>query len=140
MVNLFTSKDSNKLIESITIDRLTTVPKLLGGAPGCVDFQASNKRISVCVKGKEQAEEIIDAFRSFMRCRMGDNLRPLTTQQMWKILADCRAGKVNTTAVMAKFGNSTAGTYNYTLPGQNASLGNSSKYNPYYADMKVPGS
>ncbi len=138
MVNLFEAKDSNKLLESITLDKITTVPRTLAGAPGCIDFLSGNKRIAVCLKGDELVQQVIQAYQSFLRCRMGDNLKVMSMQEMMKVvmMSACGAKNLTNPGVTA-------------LPGANStilpSIGKSAQpslanINPYYADLKVPGS
>lgn len=140
MVNLFEAKDSNKLVESITMDKLNNVPRALAGAPGCIDFRGDTKRIAVCLDSPDMVDQLIQAYMDFMRCRMGDNLKQLSWEEMMKhIMSHCKGQNVTTS-------NFTAGG-NMTLSGFGAlpSLGGSSAkpsgaINPYYADLKVPGS
>lgn len=74
-VNLFESKDSAKLTNSISFDKLR-FPTIMEGAKGCVLFQNSQtlNRLPICGT-EEQANQIIEAYKSFLDCRAGDNLK-----------------------------------------------------------------
>jgi hypothetical protein len=143
MVNLFEAKDSNKLVESITMDQLTNLPVALAGAPGCIDFRGSSKRIAVCLDSPDIVDQLIQAYMDFMRCRMGDSLKKLSWEEMMKIFMSQCKGFSNST-----FSNSSSGNLTISGSGQLPSLagkpaGSSSSsmnINPYYADLKVPGS
>jgi hypothetical protein len=87
MVNLFESKDSNKLLESITLDKLTNVPTQIVGAPNCLDFKGTNgKRMGICFSNEVEVKNIIYGFKDFMKCRLGDNLKDLSMDDMDRVL------------------------------------------------------
>lgn len=145
MVNLFEAKDSNKLVESITMDKLTSIPSALAGAPGCIDFRGSTKRISVCVDNQDMVDQLIQAYMDFMRCRMGDNLKKLSWEEMMRIImSKCKGFETNSTLYNISSGNMTvAGSGNLpSLAGSGSSPKPSTtlNINPYYADLRVPGS
>jgi hypothetical protein len=150
MINLFEAQDSNKLVESITTDKLTNLPSALPGAPGCINFQGADKRIAVCVKDDAMVQELIKAFMDFMRCRAGDSLKELSWDEMRKILLASCVGKNSTLMGQLGFGgpklghgaNSTVGGLNNlpSLSGNNTMNNTNPDINPYYADLKVPGS
>ncbi len=146
MVNVFSAEQPDKLINSITLDRLSKVPSLLAGVPNCIDFQGSNSRIAVCFDSDATVQKLLEAYNSFLRCRMGDNLQAMSTNQMWKIINDCKNGKkvkVPTT-VPKNFpmpsGSGVLPGMEKMLPSKNSTGTNStSKFNPYYNDLKIPG-
>ena len=141
MFNLFEVKDSNKLLESITLDRMTNMPTHLSGAPACVDFRGGDRRIAFCLDNNDIVEQLIEAYTDFMRCRMGENLKQLS----WKetrdiILKGCMGQKDKFDA--SKFladGNFNIGMKN-NLPSITGISDNFTVINPYYAELKVPGS
>jgi hypothetical protein len=94
MVNLFDSKDPNKLLDSITFDKLSSQPQHLIGSPGCVTFQSQHVQFGVCLNSKDEAEEIIQAYEDFMRCRMGDNLKRLTFKDIRKCVITANGGNL----------------------------------------------
>ncbi len=152
MVNVFSAEQPDKLINSITLDRLAKVPSRLGGMPNCTDFQGTNKRIAVCFENDATVQKILEAYNSFLRCRMGDNLQAMSTGQMWKIINDCKYGK--------KVKVPTGIDKNYPIPSgsgilpgmekllpsngtSNSNMRNGtavpSNISPYYTDLKIPG-
>ena len=76
MVNMFGSKDSNTMKESISLDNFINTPSVLQGSVSCVDFFGMHdKRFSICLPDKETAKNVIDTFNLFLKCRLGDNLK-----------------------------------------------------------------
>lgn len=144
MVNLFETKDSNKLVESITLDKMTNIPVPLAGAPGCIDFRGGDKRIAACFEENDAVNQLIQAYQDFMRCRNGDNLKDLSWNEMRNILMSACMGQktsFNTTAFLSAGGNFTLrANVDLKFP----SMGNNpvakNDINPYYSSLKVPGS
>ncbi len=146
MVNVFSSEEPDKLIESITLDRLVSVPGHLQGAPNCINFQAATKRLAVCFDSAETVNQLLKAYKDYLRCRMGDNLQGFSIDVMWKLMRD----SCNKTAEIQIGANSTnhsvQASGSVALPGGSALSGNSTKsgqvsldINPYYSDLRVPG-
>jgi hypothetical protein len=145
MVNLFEAKDSNKLVESITLDKMTQMPQVLSGAPGCIDFQGGDKRIAACFDYPESVTEVIQAYQDFLRCRMGDNLKQLSWNDIRNIIMSSCMGQsttYNATSFLAAGGNYTLGaTVDLKFPSMVNKPNNSKdSINPYYSSLKVPGS
>jgi hypothetical protein len=160
MVNLFEARDSNKLVESITLDKMTQMPQVLAGAPGCIDFIGGDKRIATCFEEPETVNELIQAYQDFLRCRMGDNLKQLSWNDIRNIImTSCMGQKTafNAESFLAAGGNYTLGANSNlkfpsltNMPTGSSSMpyGSSSKpygssrmpVNPYYSTLKVPGS
>lgn len=69
MVNFFISKDSNKLLESIPMDQVTSIPAPMAGAPGCTMWSTKTKSFPFCYKNKEIMNQIIQAYTDFQACR-----------------------------------------------------------------------
>lgn len=143
MINVFESQDSNKLLQSIPLDKITNMPTHLTGAPGCIDFQAEDNRISICVKTDELVDQLIEAYMAFSRCRKGDNL---DWRSMMKILQECMLGHNNMNSTMINslgFQNMTSTSTSHlpTMSSFNSAKKNGQvDINPYYSDLKVPGS
>jgi hypothetical protein len=151
MVNSFEAKDSNKLVDSITMDKMTKLPTHLVGAPGCVDFRGSSNRIAICLDNPELVDQIIKAYSDFLSCRRGESLKEYSSEDIREIrqmkdyllheLAVCRGN--TTSPYTGPMPNS-----NSTLPlpaplpslAGSSSSSASSKINPVYSDLKVPGS
>jgi hypothetical protein len=140
LANIFQSKDSNKLINSITMDRMIQPPSLIPGAPGCVRFDSDKKNIAICVQSQEIAIQLIQAFRDFQNCRKGQ--RPLTLEEIIRRLEECERIKSSN---LNNNNNSTSGlTPNYTnstsaLGAINTPIPNGMNINPYYMPLKIPG-
>jgi hypothetical protein len=94
IINLFDSPSADQLLESIMLDKLKGYPTQVPGAPYCLDF--SNKkdvRLGICFGSKEKTKSIVDAFNSFMRCRLGDNLKDLSKQKLRELFELSCGGK-----------------------------------------------
>ncbi len=92
LINLFESKDNNKLLESISLANLDVVPHILKGSVSCmvaVDDK-SLRNITICLKNKEEEVEFAKAFSNFESCRMGSDLQefdPITINGI--LMASC---------------------------------------------------
>jgi len=97
MVNLFDKKDSNKLVESITLDTLQNTPTELEGIPNCLQFKGKDpKEFAICLSSPELLGQVQDAYKAFMRCRMGDNLQKLSLNELKKVFAlSCMGKKID---------------------------------------------
>lgn len=91
MVNQFEKKDGNTLTQSISIDKILTVPNIIQGSVSCINFQdVGGKLIPMCLESKATAKNILKAFNQFMKCRMGDNLKNTPAHTIQNILkASC---------------------------------------------------
>lgn len=69
MANLFESEDSNKLVESIPMDQITTVPTGLSGTLTCLKFSGKTKSFGFCYETVDILKQVIEAFEYFHRCR-----------------------------------------------------------------------
>ncbi len=161
MANVFHAKDVNKLVDSITLDRMNQAPQHLPGAPGCLDFTADGKNILVCVGSKDVADQLVKATFDFHNCRKGR--KPITPDDIIRMLAECQAklGQQNvgpsgpgpvgptgqtpnanptnnsTTSIMAVVNGATNSVLNtVNNPAQNAPK---MQISPYYGSLKVPG-
>jgi hypothetical protein len=87
MVNMFESKDSNKLLESINISHIKDAPAQLLGALNCYAFgdQINLRTIEMCFKTKEEMDNIVKAYHKLMECRFGgevDDFEPTTINKI----------------------------------------------------------
>jgi len=142
LINLFDAKDPTKLIESISVDRLNNVPVPLAGSPGCIDFQGKDRRIAFCLKNDDLVQQLIEAFGDLMRCRMGDNLHQLSMNEIRDfILNGCKGdkSKFDFNKFLDPKSNVMLGNKN-NLPSITGVKKNSTGVNPYYSDLRVPGS
>lgn len=69
MANLFDSEDSNKLIESISLDQVKSLPPTLPGTSTCTLFSSGTKSFGFCFDTVEVLKQIVDAFEYFHKCR-----------------------------------------------------------------------
>lgn len=78
MINLFETKNSTRLLKHISLDEIKESPKILQGSVSCIDFKYTKRskirNIGICLDNEEHSLNLIKAFNSFFRCRMGDNL------------------------------------------------------------------
>jgi hypothetical protein len=155
MANIFQSKDINKLIDSVTMDRMQQPPVHIPGAPGCLNFAADNKNLAFCAKDKTIADQLVQAYFDFQNCRKGK--KPLSYKDVLKLLMECEknvnsikpknnAVNGNLTAVGGQQGiTSLLGSTNSTnLTETNSALNAVNNpvtmtVGPYYKDLKVPG-
>ena len=86
MINEFKKKDSNSLVESISFDKMDEMPQILRGSVGCVQFRYKLKKIIVCLDSEEKSEQLILAYKDFLKCRSGDSLHNFTTATVNNIL------------------------------------------------------
>lgn len=90
---VFETKDATKLIHSsnFTTSQRMTVP--LKGARGCIaiDGGAVNSDITICFKNEKDTDDILRAIKDFGKCRVGDNLVPISPDKMKKIAQACNA-------------------------------------------------
>lgn len=96
-INMFKTKDGNTLIESIPMNKIKIKPEILNGSHSCIHFTVSiDKHIEMCMKNKEAAIQLLDAYNNFLKCRAGDNLAlkdPAKLNSMLK--ASCLGLNVN---------------------------------------------
>ena len=87
MINIFQAKDSNKLIDSLTMDKLVNTPYDLPGAPNCMNFEGKTKGIAICVQSPDIVFQLKQAYEEFLRCRKG--LKPLTPEEILRLMKEC---------------------------------------------------
>jgi len=77
LINMFESKDNNKLLESINLAHIKTIPSVLQGSKTCLSFQDgySFRNISLCLDNESTLQNIQKAYSNFMNCRMGGDLK-----------------------------------------------------------------
>jgi len=102
MVNRFEEPDNTKLRDNIFLENIKVEPYILKGSVSCVLFQHENykKKITMCLDNKQKAEQIIEAYRAYLKCRHGDNLKQQDQGKMYRIkkfLQGQRCGGFNMT-------------------------------------------
>ncbi len=159
LANIFQGKDVNKLVESITLDKMTGAPIHIPGAPGCLDYSAEGKNILVCFASKDIADQLVKASFDFHNCRKGRI--PVTPKDVTEMLSACQRITIPASGPAGPAGptpnpQSNAGPNSNSPPsiisavnGGNSVLNavdNPAQNNPkmqispYYSSLKVPGS
>ena len=104
MLNMLESSDSSKLINSIYLNNINRVPSILKGSKDCAAFNddKNKKQITLC---DHAANEILEAFNAFTRCRAGDNLKSQNIHNLKKIILKkkCLRKKPNKTNKFGKW-------------------------------------
>lgn len=70
----FTENKPTAFEKLITIGAIQTFPDIITGSVSCVKFESYYKNIIICLKSKDEANNLLNAYKSFMKCRMGDDL------------------------------------------------------------------
>lgn len=139
MANLFLTKDSNKLIESIPMDQVTQLPSKLPGAPSCTTYQTRFKSFAFCYETEQILDQVIEAYKEFFRCRKG--IRPPSVPTV--LVEACDLGKIDFSE-NGPFGKqgpiykSMIDEHKNSADGKGKSP--NGKVNPYYNLNRVPGS
>lgn len=96
MVNYFKKNVSSTLQQSIYIESMTKMPSFVPGTKKqCLNFFDSRTPggFAICFKDSAVTATLYASFMNFMKCRMGDNLRPLTLPQLKKVYELSCGGK-----------------------------------------------
>lgn len=93
--NLYADKDGQKLIQQVLNSQISLLPQLIEGAEGCVKIggDRGQKTMFICVDGRTNALNILEVFKQFSRCRLGDNLQPIPESQLKSIMKLCNVDK-----------------------------------------------
>jgi hypothetical protein len=94
MINVSLEKNPEKFIDSLTMEKINTIPYVMLGAPACVNFQSPNKNIAICFDKEEYTTQIIQVYNDFLKCRKG--IKILTVEEMRHIVEQCQKGIVVT--------------------------------------------
>lgn len=88
MVNKFKSANLSSLLESIHLNHMKIEPYLLGGSKSCVVFQDGygGRQFSLCMSTLLEANQILRAYNTFEKCRLGADLRPYDKLQVDMLL------------------------------------------------------
>lgn len=99
MLNQFDSKDNKTMKNHMLLENITNLPDNIFGAPSCVEFidAKSLKKINICLNSKQDADDLIEVFMDFMKCRMGDSLKNISQDDLKRVFeASCLGRKVDT--------------------------------------------
>lgn len=92
MINLFDTKDTRTIKNHILLENITDLPSNIQGAPTCINFldAKTNNKIPMCFNSKDNADQIKEAFMDLLKCRIGDNLKNVKTDDVRKVFeASC---------------------------------------------------
>ena len=90
-VNQFRDKDAKQLDQSVLLSESTNRASHLRGARGCVVISGGKHRqdIAMCLANKKQAKNILSVLQEFEKCRMGDDLQPISADLIRKLIRAC---------------------------------------------------
>jgi hypothetical protein len=93
--NLYADKDGQKLIEHIIHTQMPNLPVLVPGADGCIKIHGDKgqKTMNICVATRANAINLLEAYKDFARCRLGDNLAPISQRNLKLLMAHCNVDK-----------------------------------------------
>jgi hypothetical protein len=127
LINSFRTKDSKTLRESLSIDRIAYLPQVLQGSVSCVDFTIdAQRRIPMCLKDRETADKVIQAFDDLMKCRSGDSLKKHNAIDISNILKNSCLG-LDIKLDLAKFENDKSRAQEMVDDGVNMALRNATE-------------
>jgi len=95
--NLFADKDGQKLIQQNISTQTKRLPKLLSGARGCIRVYGGirQKNLNICTKSKNNANNLLEVYSDFARCRLGDNLSPIPADTLKELMKLCGVSRVS---------------------------------------------
>lgn len=96
MVNYFRQNMSHTLEKSILIQDMNSLPGYVPGTQKkCLDFVDGRTpgSFAICFEDPMITQSLFNAFMNYMKCRMGDNLVPLTLPQLKRLYELTCAGK-----------------------------------------------
>lgn len=101
ILNMFESKDNNKLLESINLGHIKKIPSFLMGSKDCVIFldDISKRNITLCTDDFEIIDAVDRAYSDFMSCREGDDLKAFDPVTINNVLTASCNGFNNTSGV-----------------------------------------
>jgi hypothetical protein len=98
MVNQFDSKDSKTMKNHLLLENITNLPDNIFGAPSCVEFIDSKtlNKMNICLNSKQEADDLVEVFMDFLKCRIGDNLKNVSQEDLKKVYeAACLGTQMN---------------------------------------------
>jgi hypothetical protein len=134
VVNMFDSKNTEKLIESVEQSSLSKLPDFIEGTRTCLDIQVSNehKRFPICLESQEIMKQIQQVFLDFWRCRKGDDLNNISSICKLKKRPMTSNNSTNSqNSIINKLKNNQKSIWNDQIL---------TNINPFYSPVDVPGS
>jgi hypothetical protein len=94
--NLFADHDGQKLIQQVVSSTMRSEPHHLLGARGCVRVPGGvrQKNLNICTTSKNFANNLLDVYNDFARCRIGDNLAPISAAVLKELMKLCGISRV----------------------------------------------
>lgn len=71
----FKSKDVNTFERLLNVAALTNVPDIIQGSISCIMFQTYDREIKICMPTLAEANLVLEAYKQFMKCRAGNDLK-----------------------------------------------------------------
>ena len=147
-VNQFRDKDAKQLDQSVLLSESTNKASHLRGARGCVVVSGGKHRqdIAMCLANKKQAKNILNVLQEFEKCRMGDDLQPISADLIRKLIRACgKNGKFINPFKLAQQLKNKGKKQNKKVKKQLRKFSNNPWYNDrknhfHPAKLKVPGS
>jgi len=89
--SLFAGEDGQKLISQVLTSLSRAKPNLIKGARGCIKVHGGvrQKSLNICTSSKKDANNILKVYNAFERCRLGDNLVPISPALLKKLMKLC---------------------------------------------------
>lgn len=69
--NVFEKKNSDNLIKSISLDKISQIPQPIKGAPVCTSIKSELDEINFCFKNQKILNNILQSFKDLLACRKG---------------------------------------------------------------------
>ena len=99
--NMFDSATSSKLALSILIDNIKQLPFFLKGSKSCLNINDAKNRktVGLCLADKDSMKDIIKVFQDFLRCRGGDDLKPISVETIKNLVLNNCTEKIDNITV-----------------------------------------
>jgi hypothetical protein len=98
-INMFQTKDAAKLIDSINLNHINTIPNILYGTKNCLMFRddITYRNVTMCLKDQAAVDQIESLFQRLLSCRGGTNMAPKLENFDFTSLMDCKQwnGKID---------------------------------------------
>ena len=93
--NLYADKDGQKLIQHVLHSLMPSLPSLVSGAEGCIKIggDKGQKNMLICTPTTVNANNLLQVYKDFTRCRLGDNLTEIPKKHLEKLMKLCGVDK-----------------------------------------------
>jgi len=69
------TKDIASFEKLLNVAALTNVPEIIQGSVSCLKFMTFDREVVICMPTAAEANMVLDAYKSFMKCRAGNDLK-----------------------------------------------------------------